>query len=933
MIIKSVAITHKCRELRNFAGYFDINETLTTRSLHIMCVLVAAIALLPAFSHGQVTGDALNLNQAVDSIVKAESDSTTPSEAQPADTSRFVKQKVDLDHIVEFSARDSIVLVGRNHAVMHGGSKITYGDIDMTAATISMDMDSSQVHAIGVPDSVGEMTGSPVFKDESGEYESRVMKYNFKTRRGYITDIVTEQGEGFLTGGVTKKTEGDEYYIKDGRYTTCDDHDHPHFYFQLTKAKVKPGKNVVTGPAYMVLEDLPLPIAVPFGYFPFSEKYQSGILVPTFGEDYNRGFYLRNGGYYLALGQHADLALTGEIYTRGSWGLSAQSSYSWRYRFNGSVSVNYLTTVTGEKGDPDYNKMHNFQVLWSHSQSPKANPYLTFSASVNFATTGYTRNSLNTYYTSAFTENTKSSTVNLTYKIPNSKWSISTNANISQRTADSTLTVSLPNLTVNMSQTAPFKRKRQVGDERWYEKIKVSYTGRFQNSLTAKQNDFLHKSLVKDWRNGMSHTVPIQATFNMLKYFNVTPSLTINDRMYTSKIRQQWDPNASAVVRDTSYSFYNVFDFNFAVSLSTKVYGFFKPLKFLGKLSEKLQMVRHVMTPSISFSAAPDFGSPFWGYYGNYEYVDARGVHHNERYSYFQHGLYGNAPNGKSGTLSFTIANNLEAKVKSDNDSTGFKKISLIENFTLSQSCNLAADSMKWSNLNTSIMLRLTKGFNLSLSATWDVYKYALNENGTPVRINKLRLFNGGGWGRLSSTGTSFSYTFNNDTFRRNKNKDKKKEPPKPQEGLDRRGNDENGESRDEGGPTTDLELIDGYAKWECPWNLTVNYSLSYGYGTFNYDKLEYNGRWTQNLSVNASIRPTKNWSLSASASYNFDTHKIAYMNCSISRQMHCFEMSASFVPVGPYKSYNFHIAVKSSILQDVKYDKHSSINNGVTWY
>ena len=898
-----------------------------------MCVLVAAIALLPAFSHGQVTGDALNLNQAVDSIVKAESDSTTSSEAEPADTSRFVKQKVDLDHIVEFSARDSIVLVGRNHAVMHGGSKITYGDIDMTAATISMDMDSSQVHAIGVPDSVGELTGSPVFKDESGEYESRVMKYNFKTRRGYITDIVTEQGEGFLTGGVTKKTEGDEYYIKDGRYTTCDDHEHPHFYFQLTKAKVKPGKNVVTGPAYMVLEDLPLPIAVPFGYFPFSEKYQSGILVPTFGEDYNRGFYLRNGGYYLALGQHADLALTGEIYTRGSWGLSAQSSYSWRYRFNGSVSVNYLTTVTGEKGDRDYNKMHNFQVLWSHSQSPKANPYLTFSASVNFATTGYTRNSLNTYYTSAFTENTKSSTVNLTYKIPNSKWSISTNANISQRTADSTLTVSLPNLTVNMSQTAPFKRKRQVGDERWYEKIKVSYTGRFQNSLTAKQNDFLHKSLVKDWRNGMSHTVPIQATFNMLKYFNVTPSLTINDRMYTSKIRQQWDPNASAVVRDTSYSFYNVFDFNFAVSLSTKVYGFFKPLKFLGKLSEKLQMVRHVMTPSISFSAAPDFGSPFWGYYGNYEYVDARGVHHNERYSYFQHGLYGNAPNGKSGTLSFTIANNLEAKVKSDNDSTGFKKISLIENFTLSQSCNLAADSMKWSNLNTSIMLRLTKGFNLSLSATWDVYKYALNENGTPVRINKLRLFNGGGWGRLSSTGTSFSYTFNNDTFRRNKNKDKKKEPPKPQEGLDRRGNDENGESRDEGGPTTDLELIDGYAKWECPWNLTVNYSLSYGYGTFNYDKLEYNGRWTQNLSVNASIRPTKNWSLSASASYNFDTHKIAYMNCSISRQMHCFEMSASFVPVGPYKSYNFHIAVKSSILQDVKYDKHSSINNGVTWY
>ena len=910
-----------------------MKKTLTTRSLHIIVLLVLACVLLPALLHGQESVQILDLAQAVDSIVRAEGDSVKPAPALPQDTSRFKRVKVDLDHVVQFNAKDSIILIGRNHATMYGQSKVIYGDVDLTAAQISMDMDSSQVHAIGVPDSVGDLSGTPVFQDNSGEYQSRIMKYNFKTKRGYITDIVTEQGEGFLTGGITKKTEDDYYYIKDGRYTTCDDHEHPHFYFQLTKAKVKPKKNVVTGPAYMVLEDLPLPIAVPFGYFPFSEKYQSGILVPTFGEDYNRGFYLRNGGYYLALSQHADLAITGEIYTRGSWGLSAQSSYAWRYKHSGSFSVNYLTTVTGQKGDPDYNKMHNFQVLWNHSQSQKANPYMTFSASVNFATTGYTRNSLNTYYTNAFTENTKSSTVNLTYKIPNSKWSISTNANISQRTADSTITVSFPNITINMAQTAPFKRKRAVGDERWYEKIKISYTGKFQNSLTAKQDEFLHKSLVKDWRNGMSHTMPVQATFNVMKYFNITPSITMNDRMYTSKIKQQWDPNASAVVRDTTYGFYNIFDFNFAVTLSTKVYGFFKPLKFLGKLSEKLQMVRHVMTPSISFSASPDFGAPWWGYYGNLDYVDASGIHHNNRYSYFQHGLYGNAPNGKSGTISFNIANNLEAKVKSENDSTGFKKVSLIENFTLSQSCNLAADSMKWSNLNTSIMLRLTKGFNLSLSATWDVYKYALNEAGTPVRINKLRLFNGGGWGRLSSTGTSFSYTFNNDTFKRKKDKDKKEKTPTSEQARDPNMDDQDENSGNASGPTTDLELIDGYAKWDCPWNLTVNYSLSYGYGSFNYDKLEYNGRWTQNLSMNASIRPTKNWAFSASASYNFDTHKIAYMNCSISRQMHCFEMSASFVPVGPYKSYNFHIAVKSSILQDVKYDKHSSISNGVTWY
>ncbi len=915
---------------------------MTTRSLHIVLVLAVAFVLLPVLSHGQVKGDVIDVTQMVDSIVKNESDTAAEQNVVSRhrgagvarDTSRFVREKVDLDHVVEFNAKDSIILFGRNHAVMYGGSKILYGDIDMSASQISMDMDSSQVQAIGVLDSIGELTGNPVFKDNSGEYESREMKYNFKTKRGFITDIVTEQGEGYLTGGITKKTEDDYYYIKDGRYTTCDDHEHPHFYFQLTKAKVKPKQNVVTGPAFMVLEDLPLPIAVPFGYFPFSEKYQSGILVPTFGEDYNRGFYLRNGGYYLALGQYADLAITGEIYTRGSWGLSAQSSYSKRYKYSGSFSTNYLTTVTGQKGDPDYNKMHNFQVLWSHSQNQKANPYLTFSASVNFATTGYSRNSLNTYYTNAFTENTKSSTVNLTYKIPNSKWTISTNANISQRTADSTLTVSFPNITITMSQTAPFKRKRAVGDEKWYEKIKVSYSGKFQNSLTAKQNEFLHKNLVKDWRNGMMHTIPVQATFNVFKYFNLTPNITMNDRMYTSKIRQQWDPNASAVVRDTTYGFYNVFDFNFGVSLSTKVYGFFKPLKFLGKLSEKLQMVRHVMTPTISFSASPDFGSPFWGYFGNYEREYSDGRVEPVRYSYFQHTLFGNAPNQKSGTITFNIANNLEAKIKSENDSTGFKKISLIENFTLSQSCNLAADSLKWSNLNTSIMLRLVKGFNLNLSATWDVYKYALNASGTPVRINKLRLFNGGGWGRLSSTGTSFSYTFNNDTFRRKKDRTKNAEESQKQSqnNLNRDSNKED-EEHEGTGQTTDLELIDGYAKWECPWSLTVNYSLSYGYGTFNYDKLEYNGKWTQNLSLNANIRPTKNWSFTASASYNFDTHKIAYMNCSISRQMHCFVMSASFVPVGPYKSYNFHIAVKSSILQDVKYDKHSSMSNGITWY
>lgn len=893
----------------------------------VCVVLLNTVSGTPAMAQSHVTQRGAVQAENQDSVL---ADTIDDGSIAAKPFVRFVKSKVDLENVVNFTAKDSIVLYGKNNACMFGGSKVLYGDIDLSASQISMNMDSSLVHAVGVLDSVGELTDKPVFKDASGDYESREMSYNFKTKRGYILDVLTEQGEGFLTGGVAKKMEDDQFYMKDGRYTTCDNHDHPHFYFQLTKGKVKPKKNVVTGPVYMVLEDLPLPIAVPFGYFPFTEKYSSGILMPTFGEDYNRGFYMRNGGYYLALNKHMDLALTGEIYSYGSWGVAAQSSYAKRYKFSGSFSVNYLTTVTGEKGDADYSKMHNFQVLWNHSQNAKANPNMTFSASVNFATSGYSRNNLDTYYTNSFTENTKSSSVNLSYKFPGTKWSLSTSANISQRTADSTLSVSFPNITITMSQTAPFKRKRVVGEERWYEKIKMSYSGRFQNSLTAKQNEFLHKSFVKDWRNGMSHTVPVSATFNLFKYFNITPNLTMNDRMYTSKIRRQWDPNASREVCDTTYNFYNVFDFNFGLSLSTKIYGFFKPLKFLG---DKLQMVRHVMTPNISFSAAPDFGSPFWGYYGSYDYPDQSGVMKRRKYSYFQHGMYGGAPSGKSGTLSFSLANNIEAKVKSDQDSTGFKKVSIIENFQLSQSYNMAADSLKWSNLNTSILLRLTKGFNLNLSATWDVYKYGLNEYGNPVRINKLRLFHGGGWGRLSSTGTSFSYTINNATFKR-KGKDSSSSRSETRQRSDSSTDDDGDTSSNSNEARTDVQLDDdGYAKWECPWNLSFNYSVNYGYGDFNYKKMEYNGKLTHSLSMNGNISPTKNWSMSFSASFDVERRKLAYMNCSISRQMHCFVMSASFVPVGPYKSYNFHIAVKSSILQDVKYDKHSSYSNGVTWF
>ena len=853
--------------------------------------------------------------------------------------SRINREKVDLESSVTFSAKDSLIMEGTNNAFLFGEGKVEYGQFKLDAQEIRLELDQSTVYAKGAVDSIGELFGTPVFKDGGEEYESKQMTYNFKTERGYITDVISEQGEGYLTGGASKKMEDGSFFIQDGQYTTCDDHEHPHFYFNVTKGKMIPNKNIITGPVYMVLADVPLPIALPFGYFPFSKSYSSGIIFPTFGDDYNRGFYLRDGGYYFALSDYVDLALRGEIYTKGSWGLSGASTYSKRYKFRGNVSFSYITTIYGEKGSPDYSKQNNFQFIWSHSQDTKSNPNMSFSASVNFSTSGYSRNDLNSYYSQSFTENTKSSSVNMTYRFPGTKWSLSTTANITQRTQDSTLAVSFPNLNVTLSQVAPFKRKKSVGGERWYEKIKLSYSGQFQNSLTAQQDVFFKKSLIKDWRNGLKHSVPVSATFSLFKYINVSPSISMNDRMYTSKVTRQWDTQASREIQDTTYGFYNLFDFNASIALDTKLYGFWKPLKIFG---DKVQMIRHVLTPTVSFSASPDFSDPMWGVYGNYEYTTSTGELRTQKYSYFSHGIFGAPGQGKTGMVSVSLANNLEMKVKSDADSTGVKKVSLIENFTISQSYNFAADSMNWSNINTSILLRLVKNFNLNLSATWDPYTYRLNSSGSPVRVNVPRWKAGKGWARLSSTGTSFSYTFNNQTFTKKKSNDTKnanvgvdeeEEGEEFAENISFDAAEEKRRRRQEAKEASAAADADGYAKWECPWSLSVNYSINYGYGDFNYDKLEYKGKWTQNLSFSGNIRPTSNWNFSFSASYNFDLHKLAYMNCTISRDLHCFTMSASFVPVGPYKSYNFHISVKSSLLKDLKYDKRSSTSNGIQWY
>ena len=914
---------------------------LIQKVLFILCMVLAVGTT--ARAQQDTTSAADRLNVSPDSLLVAPTDSA----ALATDS---VPKKNGLDAPVSYQATDSIVMTAGNWAYLFGEGDVKYQNIELQSELIEMNMDSSIVYAKFGLDSIGQEFGYPLFKEGEQQYESKTMRYNFGTKKGYITDVITQQGEGYVTAGRTKKMEGDILNMVGGRYTTCDEHEHPHFYIQMTKAKVRPNKNIVTGPVYLVMEDVPLyPIGLPFCFFPFSSTYSSGIIMPTFGDESSRGFFLRDGGYYFALSDYMDLAVLGEIYTKGSWGLSAKSSYKKRYKYSGSFNASYLVTKLGDKGLPDYSLSKDFQLRWSHTQDSKANPYLSFSASVNFSTSSYDRDNQNSYYASsgsyaAVNQNTKSSSINITKRFPNNPFTVSANMSINQTTRDSSIAVTLPSMTITMSRTFPFKRKRAVGKERWYEKISMSYSGTLSNSITTKENLLFKSNLIKDWKNAMQHSIPVSATFQLFKYINISPSFNYKERWYTSKIEQAYDPQKQTLVaRDTTYGFYRIYDFNGSISASTTLYGFFKPLPFLGK---KVEMIRHRMEPSVTVSAAPDFGSARFGYYQTYVYQDANGVDHEYTYSPFSHNMYGVPSTGKQGNISFSVNNNIEMKVRSDKDSTGFKKISLIDKLSLSMSYNMAADSFQWSDLNVGLRLKLSKSYTLNLNGVFDTYTY--NENGQRVNIPRWKA--GKGIGRLRSTSTSFSYTFNNDTFKKwfgggdetksntTANNENPTDPNDPNSALDPENNGENSTEKKSGRllgkkkETGDTDE-DGYAITTIPWSFSFNYGLSLRYGAFDKIKREYKYALSHSLSFNGNIQPTKNWRFNFNATYDSDAKKISYMTCNITRDLHCWNMSANFVPIGPYKSYSFSVAVSSSLLKDLKYDKHSNYRDGQTWY
>lgn len=852
------------------------------------------------------------------------------------------KKSGALDAPVTFSSEDSMVYDAKSKvARLYGNSNVKYQNMDLSSDRIQMSLDSSLVRATGTADSTGVISGTPVFTMGQDKYESDTMAFNFKTKKGFIYNVYTEQEDGYLSSQHSKRDSSGVLYLEHGRYTTCDQ-PHPDFYIALSRAKVRPGKDVVFGPAYLVVADVPLPLAIPYGFFPFTKSYSSGFIMPSYGDESSRGFYLRDGGYYFAMSDKWDLKLLGEIYTKGSWGLSVASNYRKRYRYNGSFFFSYQNTKNGDKGMPDYTEQTSFKLQWSHRQDPKSNPFSSLSASVNFASTSYERNNLNSMYNpQSYTQSLRTSSVNWSTSFSSLGMTISGSANLSQNMIDSTVSLTLPDLNISVSRFYPFKRKHIAGKERWYEKISMSYTGQFSNSIDTKEDKLFKSNLIKDWRNAFQHNIPINANFTLFNYININPSFNFTDRMYSNKVMKSWDEQAQTERTDTTYGFYNVYNWSMSIGASTKMYGFWVPSKKI--FGDKIQAIRHVLTPQVTFSYAPDCGSR---YYETYQKTDADGNVSLVEYSPFENGLFNVPSRGKTGSVTFDLSNNIEMKVKSDKDSTGYKKLSIIDELGFNMGYNMAAKEKPWSDLTVRLRLKWWKNYTFNLNAVFATYAYELDDNGRPYDSNHTE-YSKGRFGRFQGLSQNISFTLNPEKLKKwfgggNDEEDATEDDNNTEDddtGIESNVDDDmvNGQNgarkKNAGKAETDA---DGYMKFSMPWSLTFGYGITMRENTsgkFNTKTMRYPYAFTQTLNFSGNIRISDGWNISFSSGYDFENHDLSMTTASLSRDLHCFNMSCSVV-LAPYTSYNFSFRCNAATLTDaLKYDKRSGYSNAVQWY
>lgn len=809
-----------------------------------------------------------------------------------------------LTDIVHYKASDSITLdVKGRKAQLHNNGVVEYDGMELKADVIHVDFGEGVLYAQPGLDSAGKATGYPIFKQGNSEYIADTIRFNYNSKKGIITGVIAQEGEGFLHGTKVKKMNDSVMYLNSGLYTTCN-HIHPHYALNFTKSKLITGDKIVTGPAYVTVEDVPTPLVLPFAFFPITEGRTSGIIIPSYGWMNNRGYYLKDGGYYWAMNDNLDLTLLGDIYTNLSWALEAKSNYYRRYKYKGNFDIRYGITQEGIKGDPNtYQKYSDFKITWRHEQDAKANPYSRFSADVNLQSRNYNKNTSNQ---SDYFNSTTTSSISYSAKLGNS-FNLAASMRESFNASTGLIDIKLPSLSINSVTLYPFRRKQASGSYRWYENISFSYTLNADNNVAVQDSLLFTQAMLNKMNYGIKHSIPISSSVKVFKVLNWTNSINYNERWHWSTIRKSYDTLTQRVTVDTIRGFRANRDISFSSSLNTRIYGTFNFKKGW------LRAIRHVINPSVSLSYRPNFGSENIGWWQSY--TDNTGYVH--RYSIFEHSLYGGPSDGASGLVSFSIGNNLEAKVANKKDTvTGMRKIVLIENLNLAMSYDLAKDSLQWSDFTITGRTTLFKKLIINYSGSFcPYYTDSLGRKHQEFiwdREHKLFQMNNSTWS------AQFSISLNPETF---KSKGKKPEGEQIVAPIMQSPYNYN--------PAL---LMGTYADFSMPWNVSLNYTLSY---VSTYVAAQYNLKHDviQTLSVSGNVNITPNWRVAISTGYDFVNKGMSYTSIDIYRDLHCWEMRFNWVPFGYYKSWNFQINVKAPALKDVKYEKKQSYQDNQKYY
>ncbi|MCD8312924.1 MAG: hypothetical protein LUC24_02025 [Bacteroidales bacterium] len=830
--------------------------------------------------------------------------------------------KSSIDRPAFSQAKDSVIedfSDGKRLIYYYGDVSVKYGSMTLTADYMEYDMATEILYARGTQDpNTGEWIGQPVMDDNGQTYSMEELRYNFGTRKARITNMITQDSEGILHGKNIKMMPDQSINITKGKYTVCDADD-PHYYLYLTAAKVmtKPSQKTVFGPAYPVVEDVPMfPIVLPFGFIPKKPDRATGFLMPTFGEETSRGFYAKDGGMYFVFGDYFDLSLTGSIYTMGSWALDVNSRYKVNYKFNGTFSLTYSNDQTGDKNTPDFFQTKNFAVKWSHSQDSKANPGMTFSASVNFSSPSNSKYNA-TNVTEALNNQTSSS---ISWsKNWNSKVSLSINALHSQSSRDSSYAITLPNLTLSVSRFYPFKRKNRVGKSKWYEDFAVAYSTTLQNKISFTTADTREPGFWNKMQNGMTHkftfTLP---TFTLFKYITISPNISYNMNWYFRKQGREYNPETNTV-ETTDSGMFSTFgvtnNYSGGLSASTRLYGMYN----FGT-QHKVQAIRHVITPSLSVSLSPEKGTYANGY-RTYTYVDTAGVTKSVDYNIYAGQIYSAPSKGKTATASITIGNNVEAKVRDLTDTTGVgnKKVKLIDNLSLNTGWNFLADSLNMSNIGITMSTSVFGKLGISANATFSPYAVVATGESTYATINKA---NGSvyGWNkplRLTNATVSLSYSFSGDG-RINGNDGGSGVTSTP-----------DAYQRIYYHPVTGEYIPGGwlyYLNPNSPWSVNLSYSYSYSRSyTVSAYQLKTNHKHTQTLSVSGNVKITSALAMSVTTGVDLMALKLTTTQLSATYDLHCFNISVSWVPTGTWQSWSFRISANASALADLLRFKKSS--------